>query len=93
MPPSSVLAAAAGCSGANDVLEYRLCRACGVVRAGETHERPILFRNVCQCGGNWRILDEDEAAELFRLPAWQLTPHDIILCILAGIDPEVPEVR
>jgi hypothetical protein len=73
------------------VLEYRLCRACGIVKPGETSERPVLWRNACRCGGNWRILSAEEAAELFRLPPYELNIGDVLLLIALGIDPEVPE--
>lgn len=75
------------------MLEYRLCRACGEIKAGETHERPVLFRNPCpDCGGSWRILSAEEADELFRLPPYEITLYDLIFLIAVGIDPEVPEV-
>jgi hypothetical protein len=46
----------------------------------------------CPCGGNWRILEPEEAAELYRLQPWELTLYDLFLCIAFRIDPELPEV-
>lgn len=72
------------------MLEFRLCRLCGTIEAGHTLDRPTLERHTC--GGGWRVLTEPEVDELCRLPPWQLTPFDTILCIFAGIDPELDEV-
>ena len=74
-------------------LEYRLCCGpCGQIKAGKTLERPILWMNPCKCGGHWRILEKDEAEELFALPPYELSLADVIWLIAGGIDPEVPEV-
>ena len=73
------------------MVEHRICQKCGRLKTGKTIERPILWMNPCRCGGHWRILEPDEADELFALKPYDITLHDLILLVAGGINPEFTE--